>query len=160
MYGALHPVARQMVAKLAGMVERKCPTEREGDQRQQVWRSISAAVVSRAAGQLARHAAVLSSLPAPSSAGCDTLGISSGASAHQPGAAASVWRMQADNEMADDSEQNDVEEILVCEDSTDPNDAQAGEFIAGQKEWVRMAPMMLSYLGENCGCLCSSRQGQ
>ena len=27
--------------------------------------------------------------------------------------------------MADDSEQNDVEEILVREDSTDPNDAQA-----------------------------------
>lgn len=83
-YGCMHPDARKIILKLAGMVERKCPTHGEGQQRQQVWRSVSAAVISRAAGQLARHAAVISP-PRALSEGADTLGIPHDACVDQPG---------------------------------------------------------------------------
>ena len=125
-YGALHPITRQLTAKLAGMVELNCPSGREGEQRQRVWKSASAAIISRAAGQLARHSAMLCPLPVPSSAGCDTLGIPSGASARQPGAA--VWMSQAvDDEMAEDADQNDLEDNLVGDDTADTSADQSEE---------------------------------
>lgn len=82
-YGAMHPLARTLMTKLAGIIKSKC-----GDvlpnARQQVWRSVSAAILSRAAGQLARHADRLRELP-PDVRG--TLGIQDEALSAEPDAA-------------------------------------------------------------------------
>ena len=58
-YGAMHPTARRMVTRLAGLIESRYATAVPGQGRQRVWRSISAAVVARAASQLVRHAVAL-----------------------------------------------------------------------------------------------------
>ena len=83
-YGAMHPTARRMVARLAGLIESRCVTAVPGQGRQRVWRSISAAVVARAASQLVRYAAVLENRGSCSSKPGEALGISNDMNVDQP----------------------------------------------------------------------------
>jgi len=78
-YGAVHPVARLMVSKVARLVNQQRPLAQCGSSPpgHLVWRAVSAAVIARAASQHLRHALALSPLSWSSVSESDALGDSS-----------------------------------------------------------------------------------
>ena len=98
-YGALHPNARRLISRLAGILQRSAT---DANLSLHVWMSLSAAVVSRAAGQLARHSAFLANSEDFPEQPSDTLGIPSDSVVGQPGVTGEG------EEASDDDEQEEA----------------------------------------------------